>query len=542
MSNDLLSVVGYRLPVFGQQPTTDNQQPTTNHQPPLTMILNRRNLAAIKGNAALQVPEVSFFDLPEKVLQFGTGVLLRGLPDYFIDKANRQGIFNGRVVVVKSTDRGTTAAFDDQDSLYTLCIRGIEDGLKVEENLIVSSISRVLTAGSQWAEILQVATSPHLEVVFSNTTEVGIQLVDDDITASPPISFPGKLLAVLLARYQAFPGDTARGLVIVPTELVPGNGDKLQAIVLEQARRHQLDAGFIDWLEAGTVFCNSLVDRIVPGKPDAAALAALEQQLGYQDKLLAMSEVYRLWAIQGDARVEKVLTFAQADAGVIIAPDIDIYRELKLRLLNGSHSLCCGLAFLAPFETVKEAMDHADFQAFITALMRDEIAPAIPYPVPPEAAAQFARQVLDRFRNPHIKHQWISISLSYTAKLKLRIIPVLSRYYEVFGQAPELMALGFAAYLQFMHAEETEAGKYYGRLQGEKYPINDDQAAYFYGLWQQLSPEHLVDTVLANQELWGQDLGALPGFAGAVKMKLAALQQQGVVKAIRDLDIKQISA
>jgi tagaturonate reductase len=200
------------------------------------------------------------------------------------------------------------------------------------------------------------------------------------------------------------------------------------------------------------------------------------------------------------------------------------------------------VAFLAGFETVKNAMDDAAMAAYIAALMQEEIAPAIPYPVPAEAAAQFSRQVLDRFRNPHIKHQWISITLSFSAKLKLRIIPVLSRYYEAFGQAPELMALGFAAYLRFMRAEEADQGKYYGRLQGEKYPINDDQAAYFYQVWQQLAPEALVDTVLQNQELWGQDLTALPGFAAAVKKQLAVIEQDGVLKAIRDLEVKQLSA
>lgn len=506
------------------------------------MILNYRNLEAIKTKANLTVPDVSLFDLPEKVLQFGTGVLLRGLPDYFIDKANRAGMFNGRVVVVKSTDRGTTAEFDDQDSLYTLCIRGIEEGEKVEENIICSSISRVLTAGTQWDQILEVATSMQLEVILSNTTEVGIQLVDDDIFARPPVSFPGKLLAVLLARYKRFSGDKSKGLVIVPTELVPGNGDKLKAIVEEQARRHQLDEGFMHWLNESVIFCNSLVDRIVPGKPDAETLTALEAGLGYRDELLAMSEVYRLWAIEGDDRVRKALSFAEADAGVVIAPNIDMYRELKLRLLNGTHTLSCGVAFLAGAETVKQAMDDAALSGFIAALMQEEIAPAIPYPVPAEAAGQFSRQALDRFRNPHIRHQWISISLSFTAKLKLRVVPVLTRYHEVFGQAPELMALGFAAYLRFMRAVEADNGKYYGQLQNQKYPINDDQAAYFYQLWQQQAPDSLADTVLQNQELWGLDLTTLPGFAQAVKKHLAVIEQDGVLKAIQDLEVKQTAA
>ena len=95
------------------------------------MILSRYNLKNIQS-PDLQVPPDSVFDLPEKVLQFGTGVLLRGLPDYFIDKANRSGIFNGRIVVVKSTSAGGTDEFDKQDGLFTLCVRGIEDGNKIK--------------------------------------------------------------------------------------------------------------------------------------------------------------------------------------------------------------------------------------------------------------------------------------------------------------------------------------------------------------------------------------------------------------------------
>src|SRR6476469_8373942 len=99
------------------------------------MILSRYNVKNISSRA-VELPPENLFELPEKVLQFGTGVLLRGLPDFFIDNANRQGIFNGRIVVVKSTTHGDTTAFDKQDCLYTLCVRGVEQGVKKEENII----------------------------------------------------------------------------------------------------------------------------------------------------------------------------------------------------------------------------------------------------------------------------------------------------------------------------------------------------------------------------------------------------------------------
>ena len=477
---------------------------------------------------SVAMPSMAHFQLPEKVLQFGTGVLLRGLPDYLIDKANRQGVFNGRIVVVKSTDGGDIDAFRRQDGLYTLSIRGIEDGREVEENVVCSAISRVLSAKSQWNEIVACAANPELEVVISNTTEVGIQLTSDDVRQSPPQSFPGKLLAFLLARYQAFDGAKDKGLVIVPTELIPDNGTKLEGILLELAHRNALDVDFIDWLESANQVCNSLVDRIVPGRPDEATQATLASQLGYQDDLLTMSEVYTLWAIEGDERVKRILSFEQADAGVIVQPDINLFRELKLRLLNGTHTLSCALAFLAGFPTVREAMDDEQMAGFIQHLMLTDLLPGIPYAVDEAVGQRFGMQVLDRFRNPAIEHRWLSISMNYTMKMQMRNVATLLQYYKQQHAVPHYMALGFAAYLLFMRGTREQAGNWYGEAHGQEYLIQDEKAAYFAELWNRLEPAALVRNVLHNQNLWGHDLSSLPGFADSVSRYLENMLEHGV--------------
>ncbi len=475
------------------------------------MVLNKANLPLIDSP---NKPDPAHFDLPEKVLQFGTGVLLRGLPDYFIDKANKKGLFNGRVVVVKSTDTGGADAFAVQDGLYTLCIRGIEDGKQVNENVIAGAISRVLSARSQWSDILQCARNPDMEVVISNTTEVGIQLVEEKIDQAPPASFPAKLLAFLYERYKTFNGDADKGLVVIPTELIVGNGDTLKNIVLQLAVYNQLEDAFVQWLRENNRFCNSLVDRIVPGKPQ-------DEQLSYEDQLVIMCEPYRLWAIEGDEKVKEVLSFSGADSGVIIAEDIEVYRELKLRLLNGTHTLSCGLAFLSGFTTVKDAMADNNFSSFVKALMLEEIAPAIPFSVNAVEAEQFGLQVLDRFRNPAIRHQWISITMQYTSKMKMRVIPVLKKYIEIYQKAPDLVAKGFAAYIAFTKPVSKEGNTYFGSFKGQPYPINDDQAGWFYAAWQQhAAPSEIVKAVLGNIAFWGEDLNALPGFAKAVEAHL----------------------
>ncbi len=489
-------------------------------------------------NHAVNLPDPALWQLPEKVLQFGTGVLLRGLPDYLIDKANRQGLFNGRIVVVKSTDGGDLAAFGEQDNLYTLCIRGVEQGKTVEENVICSAISRVLSAKSDWAAILQVAVSPDLQVVISNTTEVGIQLTQDDIRQTPPQSFPGKLLAVLYARYQAFGGDPARGLVIVPTELISENGTKLEAILLELAHRNGLETAFIDWLETANTCCNSLVDRIVPGLPDPATQHALESQLGYDDALLTIAETFRLWAIEGDERVRSVLSFQAADPGIFVQPNIDLFRELKLRLLNGTHTLSCGLAHLSGFATVREAMEDEPLSAFIRNLMLSELLPGIPFAIDEKVAQRFAMDVLDRFRNPYIEHRWLAITMQYSTKMQMRNVPTLRHFYQRFGSVPRYLALGFAGYLLFMQATTEQDGTWYGELDGQAYPIRDERAAYFAELWRNQTPDELARTVLENRSLWGHDLTELPGFAEAVSQYLERLLGDGAQVTVAALFAK----
>lgn len=490
------------------------------------MNLSRYTVKNINSDS-VQLPDESLFQLPERVLQFGTGVLLRGLPDYFIDKANRQGLFNGRIVVVKSTS-GDTAAFDKQDGLYTHCVRGLQDGQRLEENIINSSISRVLSAQKDWEQVMECAHDHNIQVIISNTTEVGIQLVHDDIRHLPPRSYPGKLLAFLHERFKAFGGSLHSGLVIVPTELIPDNGNKLQSIVLELAHLNGLQDDFIEWLETANHFCNSLVDRIVPGRPEGETLAALQEELGYRDQLLIMSEVYRLWAIEGDEKIRSVLSFAAADEGVVIEENIDIYRELKLRLLNGTHTLSCGLAYLAGCETVKAAMDDELTATYITHLMQQEIAPSIPYDVDLDVAQDFGRKVLDRFRNPQIHHQWISITLNYSSKMKMRCVPVLLKHYQQYESVPELFSLGFAAYLLFMKVTEKKEGVYYGTYNGTQYEIKDEAAAEFEKRWRPNDSRKLVREVLQDNGWWGTNLYSLPGFADAVLNKLNGMLQHGV--------------
>lgn len=499
------------------------------------MILSKENLDSIRSENLIK-PSAAIFELPIKVLQFGTGVLLRGLPDYFIDKANREGVFNGRVAVVKSTGNNT-AEFDEQDSLYTLCIRGLENGQPVSKNIISSAISQVIAANNNWESVLKLAQSEDLRVIVSNTTEVGIQLLSEKIDQNPPSSFPAKVLAVLYHRYQKL-GAKNTGLIIIATELIPDNGKKLASIVLELANYNKLDQQFIAWLTNQNTFCNSLVDRIVPGKPDADSLKKLEDELGYKDNLLSMAEPYSLWAIEGNDKVRDVLSFAKVDKGVIIADDIEVYRELKVRLLNGTHTLSSGIAFLAGIDTVKNAMKNETLKSYIDELMAQEIGPAIPYQVTERQTTSFANTVKDRFANPAIEHLWLNITFQYSMKMKIRILPLLLNHYKKFNSVPENIAFGFAAYLRFLKVDKKEGDKYFGKYKDINYIITDDEVDYFQ---QQSQTADYVTNVLEDVDFWKADLNLLLGFIDSVKHNFDAIESQGVLIALKQIASTKIN-
>jgi tagaturonate reductase len=491
------------------------------------MQLSRKILATLNP----QAPGDTVFALPEKVLQFGTGVLLRGLPDYFIDKANRQNIFNGRVVVIKSTNNGATDAFKQQDGLFTLVERGMEHGVRSEKVMINSSISRVLSASEEWDQVLACAADPAIQVIISNTTEVGIVLVTTDATAGKPVSFPGRLLALLEHRFLAFHGSHDAGMVIIPTELIVDNGAVLKTIVTRLAELRGLSTEFMNWLDKANDFCNSLVDRIVPGKLSVAEQAAIEKQMGYEDALMIMSETYRLWAIETNSeRTRNILSFNHADTGVVLAPDINKFRELKLRLLNGTHTFSCALACLSGFITVKDAMHDSVFSDYVLRLMLQEIAPLVVQDnITIAEATDFSASVIDRFKNPYIEHQWMSISVQYTSKMMMRTIPLIEKYYRVNNAVPALMALGFAAYLLFTKPVHKDGEEYYGEHNGARYRIQDDKAAVLYAHWQ--SPD-AVAAILKDKKLFVTDLTQYKGFAEAVQLYLASLIEQGAVRTL----------
>jgi tagaturonate reductase len=303
----------------------------------------------------------------------------------------------------------------------------------------------------------------------------------------------------------------------VPTELIPDNGTKLKEICLDLAKYNHLDVHFIKWLHTANDFCNSLVDRIVSGNEKAHTNGEVNSKV-IGDALAIVSEPYSLWAIETSSdRTKQILSFSKADENIVLAENIERYRELKLRLLNGAHTFSCGLAILSGFRTVKEAMENKFFESFLSNLMHDEISKAILSKDIKEAdAKEFTDKVLDRFRNPFIDHLWVSITKQYTSKMLMRNIPSLLAYYQRLNRVPEHMAIGFCSYILFMHSEELEIGKYSGKINGEYTLIHDAKASILNEKWAKSNLKETVKEILSDSDLWHADLTQLPGFEKTV--------------------------
>lgn len=485
---------------------------------------------------------------PEKILQFGEGNFLRGFVDWMVDSMNEQGLFDGSVVVVQPIEQGLIETLNEQNGLYTLYLRGLQDGRIVEKKRIVTSISRGINPYADFDAYMNMAESSDLRFVISNTTEAGIAYSPDDRPEDqPPVSFPGKLAVFLYRRFTSFKGDPSKGLVIIPCELIDRNGDKLKEIILRLSEAWGYGQGFIEWLKTSNYFLNSLVDRIVTGYPreEAETLAA---ELGYTDKLINTAEIFHLWVIEGERRFAEELPFVKAGLNVLWTEDMTPYRTRKVRILNGAHTMTVLAAYLYGLDTVKQCMDDALVRAFMEKGLYEEIIPTLD--LPEDELLDFAKKVSERFANPFIKHYLLSISLNSTSKFKTRVLPSITEYVKRKGEIPPALSFSLAALIAFYRGTELQGNALKGSRkaadmdgeQFENYAIQDDQDVLelFRKLWQDFENgsvdiENLTFNVLSETNMWGMDLNILPEFTAAVAGHLQKITKDGIASCLKEL-------
>lgn len=462
-----------------------------------------------------------------KIMQFGEGNFLRAFVEWILQDLNDKGAIDASVAVVQPMPFGRVKELEKQDGLYTLRLEGIDNGKNVKKSQVIDVIGDCIDPFTEYEKYLSYGESEDLQVIISNTTEAGIAVdaTDTDFSVCPK-SFPGKLLALLKRRYDRFNGDMSRGLAIVPCELIDDNGDELYRCLTELAKINKMDEKFIKWMQTANHFTSTLVDRIVPGYPKNE-IEEIRKETGYIDNNVVKGEIFHLWVLKKEPVVQKYLPADKTGLNVIFADDIHPYKQRKVKILNGSHTALVPVAYLCGIDTVGEAMNDKLISKYVRDFIFDEVNPTINLPA--DEMTAFASSVIERYKNPYIRHELMSIALNSTTKFKTRLLPTLNDYVKLTGKLPKHLLFSFASIVAF----------HKGKRGNEDIALNDDPA--YLAKWKQLwaefdgDYEKLAKAVLGWTEAWDTDMNKIhPEITATVAKYLKEIETKGMRRAVED--------
>lgn len=456
---------------------------------------------------------------PIKVVQFGEGNFLRAFVDYAFQRLNNEVDFNSGIAMVQPLENGMIDMINDQDGLYTLFLNGIKKGEKIQDIKLITNVVAGVNPYKNYADFLDLAKEEELQFIISNTTEAGIEYIESDTPEmKPPTAFPARLTVLLHERFKHFNGDLAKGLTIIPCELINHNADTLKEIILKYCDLWKLEAEFKTWILEACTFHNTLVDRIVPGYP-RNEIEEYNNKLSYQDNLIVTAEPFFLWVIEGGDELRAKLPFHKTNLNVKIVDDMQPFRTLKVRILNGAHTAMVPFSLLFGNETVKQTVDGDFTGKFVNSII-EEINGTLQ--MDKNEILAYSEEVMDRFKNPFIKHALSDIALNSISKFKVRVLPSLLQYYNDHKQLPTNLTFAFACLIQF----------YKGNWNGKVLPIKDtpEIVAEFKSAWELSNLESVTNAILSNVEFWGEDLTTINGLSEDIVFALSEIEANGLEK------------
>ncbi len=440
-----------------------------------------------------------------KILQYGEGNFLRTFVDAYFDDLNKNAGGKYEVNIVKPITFGTLARFEKQNNKYHIILRGQKEGKAVEDVYKIDSLANVIDPFVDMEGYMALATDEDLKIIVSNTTEAGICYHDTDkIEGFEEITYPAKLTKFLYARYNA----GLEGVYLLPVELIDNNADALYDCVNKYIALWNLPAAFKKWNDEKNFYCNTLVDRIVSGYPrDEQTKAHLTELIGEEDELMSVGEPFGLWAVEDKGEIANYIQDGIHNIEVVLTKDIKYYKKRKVRVLNGSHTNLVPAGIVLGATTVYDCMVDEKLHAFLT----DTLEEIIPFVSDDIAATRvFADAVVERFFNPYLNHQLWSIALNSISKWVARDLPSFKDYYEKNGKIPPKMTVGFS-YLIYLY--QTRLSE-----------IKDDS-----WVLEKFAKIFDVKTLMADTQLWGEDLTKYASFADTVAANVAKISKGEVL-------------
>jgi len=457
-------------------------------------------------------------DNPIKIVQFGEGNFLRAFIDWMFDKLNEKGSFNGNIALVQPIENGLSDLINSQDGLYHVFTKGLDNGNFVEETRLIKSVQKCINPYDSFAEYQSLAELESLEFIISNTTEAGIQFIDEELVEGKvATSYPGKLTQLLLKRFETFNGAKDKGLTILPCELINDNGGELKSCILKYIDSWNLSSDFKTWILEANSFHNTLVDRIVTGYPKDNILE-YQEEVGYKDNLIVTAEHYHLWVIEKGDNQKLEQIFADSGLNVLLVDNLQPYRIRKVRVLNGAHTSMVPVGLLNGNVTVRQTVEETFTKDFVNQVIYDEICPILDFSK--EEITNYADEIINRFKNPSVVHNLSSIALNSISKFKVRVLPSMLEYNEKYNKLPDNLTFALASLIIFYKGTNDM-------------PVNDDKqiVEFFAELWKNSSVEELVVKVFENETLWGQNLTKVEGLSDIVIGTINLIEKNGVNEA-----------
>ncbi|HSD08122.1 tagaturonate reductase [Flavobacterium sp.] len=454
---------------------------------------------------------------PIKVVQFGEGNFLRAFVDYAFHKLNKEVDFNAGIAMVQPLKDGMVNMINDQDGLYTLFMNGIKKGEKIQDIQLIDNVVKAINPYTEFADYLALAKEEELQFIVSNTTEAGIEFIGTDTPdMQPPVSFPAKLTVLLYERFKHFNGDASKAVTIIPCELIDYNSETLKKIILQYCDLWKLEDAFKTWVSDACTYHSTLVDRIVPGYP-RANIEEYNSKLDYQDNLIVAAEPFFLWAIEGGDDLKAKLPFHKTDLNVKIVEDIRPFKMIKVRILNGAHTSMVPISLLYGNKLVMETV-NGDFTGKFVDSVIAEISETLA--MDKNEITAYCEEVMDRFKNPFIKHALADIALNSISKFKVRVLPSLLGYYNANKKLPVSLTYSLACLIQF----------YKGTWNNEALPVKDtpELVEAFNNIWKAGSLDSVVKQTLENTDFWGEDLTKINGLSEALVVALSEIEANGI--------------
>ena len=472
----------------------------------------------------VQQPHYDRQSLRSRIVHFGFGAFHRA----------HQALLTDRVLNAKGGDWGICeislfsgdvlmSQLRAQDHLFTV----LEKGPDGNQPIIVGAVHECLNAKlDSLAAIIEKFCEPQVAIVSLTITEKGYcldpatgrldtqnaRIVHDLENPSEPHSAPGILVEALHRRRE-------RGLqpfTVLSCDNIPDNGHVVKNAVLGMAQKRSPELAA--WIDAHVSFPGTMVDRIVPAATEAS-LAEITQALGVDDPCAISCEPFIQWVVEDNfvaGRPEWEV------AGVQMVQDVLPWEQMKLRMLNGSHSFLAYLGYLAGYAHINECMEDEHFREAARRLMLDEQAPTLR--ITDVDLTAYADSLIDRFANPALQHRTWQIAMDGSQKLPQRMLDGIRVHLERHTAWP-LLALGVAGWMRYVSGTDD---------QGNAIDVRDPLSEKIRGIVSTSSEADRVTALLGLNEIFGHDLPQTPAFVDAIVQAYQRLVRDGARRAVID--------